>query len=328
MSLRSSSQRLTPTTAVALKTFLTPLTSSSPLFPLLAPNAVSRRSIFGFNFGKKQVQPSDNPLTAEYLKQKPKGPPALIRGDLSSSSIFESDDAGPRTPQVRPDESRARAVRDPSLMAAVLDPVPENRKRWERKMVIRDIRRRGRLSRTQKIRRTERESLSKSHFIKTSVKKLGPLARQISGKSIEDAIVQMRFSKKKAAKEVKKHLEHARDEAIVKRGMALGAIEGTKGEQVEIELKDGKRKLVKDRTSLYIDQAWVGRGTDDKAPDHRARGQIHVMSLPYTSISVILKEEATRIRLSEEREKKRQNRKLWVHLPDRPITAQRQYYSW
>jgi hypothetical protein len=45
-------------------------------------------------------------------------------------------------------------------------------------------------------------------------------------------------------------------------------------------------------------------------------------------ISFVLKEEATRIRLSEEYKKKRDNRKLWVQLPDRPITAQRQYALW
>lgn len=45
-------------------------------------------------------------------------------------------------------------------------------------------------------------------------------------------------------------------------------------------------------------------------------------------ISVLLKEEATRIRLSEERQKKKENKKLWVQLPDRPITQQRQYPLW
>jgi hypothetical protein len=44
--------------------------------------------------------------------------------------------------------------------------------------------------------------------------------------------------------------------------------------------------------------------------------------------SVILKEEKTRMRISEEIKKKRDNRKLWTALPDRPITAQRQYCLW
>jgi len=47
-----------------------------------------------------------------------------------------------------------------------------------------------------------------------------------------------------------------------------------------------------------------------------------------SGLSVILKEEKTRIRLHEDREKKERNKKVWVQLPNRPITAQRQHYSW
>ena len=42
----------------------------------------------------------------------------------------------------------------------------------------------------------------------------------------------------------------------------------------------------------------------------------------------MLKEEKTRIRLHAEREQKAKDKKVWVQLPNRPITAQRQYYSW
>jgi len=50
--------------------------------------------------------------------------------------------------------------------------------------------------------------------------------------------------------------------------------------------------------------------------------------LTNVGLTVILKEEATRVRLHREREKKEKNKKVWVQLPNRPITAQRQYYSW
>jgi len=72
-----------------------------------------------------------------------------------------------------------------------------------------------------RIARTERSHLSKSPFFKTSLKKLGPLARQIAGKSIDEAIMQMRFSTKKAARDVHKHLIQARNEAVAIRGMGL-----------------------------------------------------------------------------------------------------------
>lgn len=124
--------------------------------------------------------------------------------------------------------------------------------------------------------------LAKSHDFKTSIKKLLKLAKQISGKTVEEAIVQMRFSKKKAAKDVKDHLEHARNEAIVRRGMGLGLGVDGKFHPREIVTKDGKRVLVKDPTTLYVDQAWVGKGLFGRTPDHRARGQINIMQNPTT----------------------------------------------
>lgn len=160
------------------------------------------------------------------------------------------------------------------------------------------------MTKTVKIARTERSLLSKSHMLKTSVKKLGPLARQIAGNSIEDAIVQMRFSKKKAAADVMKLLEYARDEAIVKRGMGLGQVKWTEeikggalyssekmgnttepGKEVTIMVDDrkGRRRAVTDRTSIYVDEAWVGRGKYGSEPDYRARGQVYLMRPPLTS---------------------------------------------
>lgn len=178
---------------------------------------------------------------------------------------------------------RRKRQRNREHMNYVLDPDPAGRMLWERNRVIEQIRRRGRLTKTQLLKRTERESLSKSAWIKTSVKKLGALARQIAGKPIEEAIIQMRFSPKKAAEEVKKHLEQARDAAVVERGMGLGEAEGTKGDPVEIQLKDEKRKRITDRTSIYIDQAWVGRGQYGFGYDYRARGRLNTLRLPWTS---------------------------------------------
>lgn len=223
----------------------------------------------------------------EYLKKKPPPPPTIVPGDLAGGSILETEDAGPDTgPGPTPKKAGPRR-RDPTTMAAVVDPQPDVRKRWERKMVIRDIRRRGRLSRTQKLKTTERESLSKSHMFKTSLKKLYPLARQIAGKTVEDAIMQMRFSKKKVAKDVKEHLEHARNEAIVRRGMGLGEANGTKGDPAVIEIRKGKRTIVNDRTGIYVDQAWVGRGSFEKEGEYRARGRMNVLRHPSTCTSLL-----------------------------------------
>lgn len=224
------------------------------------------------------------------------------RGNLAPSSIFGSS-APPAGDPLSP-RTKGKVMRNPSAMASALDPTPYLRERWERKMIIRGIRTRHRMSKTVKIARTERVLLSKSHMLKTSLKKLGPLARQIAGKPIEDAIVQMRFSKKKAAVEVKKLLEYAKDEATVTRGMGLGQVKPIVGGKKEankalkgkaedigaqkekaivVEDREGRRRLVTDPTSIYVDEAWVGRGTFGKEISSRAKGRIDTLRLPYTS---------------------------------------------
>lgn len=181
---------------------------------------------------------------------------------------------------------------------------------------------------------TEREALVKSHWFKTSVKKLTPLARQISGKNIDEAILQMRFSKKKAAKDILEQLKLAKNTAIVRYGMGLrNAAESAQPrlEPINIILKDGEKHTITDPTSIYIAQAWVNRGPFGTDYDHRARGKINLLRPPYTGISVLLKEEKTRIREWKDRETRalRQRKsQLWVQLPDRPVSQQNQYYSW
>ena len=215
-------------------------------------------------------------------------------GDLAPSSIFEQESAaettregGPSRPHAGPAPLSTVKGRDPKAMAAALNPRPRARQRWLRKMVIRNVRGRGRLSKTEKILRTERSHLSKSPLIKASVKKLYPLARQIAGKPLTEAMVQMRFSKKKAARDVLRHLEIARDEAVVAKGMGLGAVGEEKTEDKEkavmIEDKKGKKRVVKDLSQMYIDEAWVGRGKYEKAIDIRAKGRGYTMHLPFTS---------------------------------------------
>ncbi|TAQ89407.1 hypothetical protein B7494_g2275 [Chlorociboria aeruginascens] len=295
---------------------------------------IQRRTFGWDSFGWKSKKPAvpKNSLTEEHLKRKPAPPPTLVRGSLSKSSIFEDEEIAGEQPKVTVDKAGNRLTRNPESMAAALDPDPVNRRRWERKMVIRGIHKRGRLSKTQMLKRQERQLLSKSHDFKTSVKKLVPLAKQICGKTIDEAITQMRFSKKKAAADVKAHLEHARNEAIVKRGMGLGAGkvggQDIKVEVMKIMTKDKRRVTVQDPTTIYIDQAWCGKGAYGRTPDYRARGRLFFMKNPTTSLTVMLKEEATRIRLHKEREEKIKNRKVWIQLPNRPVTAQRQFYSW
>ncbi|KAM3425150.1 hypothetical protein BST61_g7109 [Cercospora zeina] len=355
----------------------------SPL-PIRTIQHQQRRTALGdfFKRGKSTPQTekdkptSDNPVLDEFQKnnpgtlmpQDPEAPTTMPeQGDIAASSIFEDERriAARRERDTGDEEAKEGKTvvgdtwRNPATMARVLRPDPNAHERWERKKVIQMIRNGGRLSKKQFVKRTEREHLVKSHNMKTSVKKLGMIARQIAGKTIDDAIVQMRFSKKKIAQDVLKQLEQARDEAIVMRGMGLGKVnvsddvptlinsspnvagladaalesaqksEASKG--IEIQLKDGKRHKIEDRSNIYIDQAWVGRGPYGQLPDYRARGRVFVMRTPWTSLSLVLKEEATRIREHAEREverRKKITKKVWVPLPDRPITTNRQWYSW
>jgi ribosomal protein L22 len=168
-------------------------------------------------------------------------------------------------------------------METVLNPEPERRRIWLREKVIEEVRKGGKLTREEHLRRAERQCRSQSPQLKSSVKKLGFLARQIAGKTVEDAMVQMRFSKKRTAPEILKHLEHARDEAVVKWGMNLGKAEDRTGEPIKIQLKTGKWKEITDRTGLYIDQAWVEKGKKDTTLEYRARGTTNRLIHRYAS---------------------------------------------
>lgn len=170
-------------------------------------------------------------------------------------------------------------------MAPVVDPDPRNRIRWQRKKVMQLVRSGGRLTKEERIKMTERELLHKSDFLRTSVKKLVMLTRQIAGKTVDDAITQMKWSKKKMAAEIKFYLEEARDRAVVERGMGLGKVTGESlPKPVEIKTKDGKWVKITDPTRIYVAQSWVGRGRLlGGRIDYMGRGRHGRIEYPQTS---------------------------------------------
>lgn len=230
----------------------------------------------------------------------------------------------------------ASLIRD--HMRHAVNPDPLGSMRWERRMVVRELTRkldpRGRETRAERIRRTEREALSKSPWLATSTKKLVHLAHQISGKTLEEARTQMKFSKKKFAREVLYELDLARDKAIVERGMGLGKVNGEfrPGQTETKTVKDfrhGKWVDVDDPTRMYVSEAWVNRGPwRGKKPNFRARGRVDLLQMPQASITIRLKEEKTRVREYDEKKAKERRQGPWIHLPSRPVTAQRPFYSW
>lgn len=233
---------------------------------------------------------------------------------LESQSIFDQDLKNIPAEEEEDDdddlEGRAAAAGKPktreSVMGASLvadhmrhavDPDPRSRRRWERKMVIRHVTRcldaKGRETKEERIKRTEREVLSRSSWLPTSYKKLMYLARQISGKTYEEAKTQMQFSQKKFAKEVLYELDLARDRGVVERGMGLGKANGeyVPGKTEKQSIRDhrhGKWVDITDPTRLYVHEAWVNRGPwRGKKPSYRARGRIDIIQMPQASKSAL-----------------------------------------
>ena len=270
-------------------------------------------------------------------------------GGLAPGSAFSEDIENTGDSQLEVQKQRDELTnRNYGHMARVLNPKPNARARWQRHQVIRHVRRGGRLTKEMKIARTERNHLSKSHFFKTSMKKLAPLARQIAGKSVDEAILQMRFSKKKVAQEVREHLLQARNEAIVMKGMGVksgSAMEAvlpsgpvildpsiTPPEEDQNPMKAKRRGVQVDETDIYVAEAWTNPGPYGREPEYRARGRVNILRPPHTGLSVVLKEEKTRTRQQVDKEvkaiKKRLGKTSWTQLPDRKVTKQSQYVLW
>lgn len=203
----------------------------------------------------------------------------------AEGGIFEDElqPAGETGPEGR----TGRSQKTSENMAIVTDPDPRSRVRWQRRKVIQMVRKRGEMTREERIKMTEREHLHTSKFLPTSTKKLVMLSRQIAGKTLDDAITQMQWSKKKMAAEIKYYLEEARDLAIAHRGMGLGRANGELLEKPQkIQTKDGKWIEISDPTRMYIAQSWVGRGKwRGKSLDYKARATFGIMKHPSTSKS-------------------------------------------
>ena len=181
------------------------------------------------------------------------------------------------------------------------------------------------------------------------MKKLAPLARQIAGKPIDEAILQMRYSTKKAARDVLKHLQDAKNESIVRSGMGLGlhseqetkpkpAVVFSRFNRVITAPLETETPSI-DPSQIYISQAWVNRGPYRTEPEYRARGRMNMLKPPTTGLSVLLKEERTRIRIQREKQEKaeRLRRKtvamgdggMWTAMPDKKIIGpQNQSVLW
>lgn len=292
-----------------------PAATSSPYLPpttsLLLPTS-QRRSKWAVNVFKNWLQPGkasagekaggdllnanlDDPKSRKaYIAQQKNTQTSTPESDSSNIFSDEIDSQKPQDPataaQQETGQTQTSEAKTRANTALVTDPDPRSRVRWQRKKVIQMVRRGGHLTREERIAMTERSLTHKSEWIPTSTKKLVMLARQIAGKNIDDAISQMQWSKKKMAREVKYHLEEARDLAIASRGMGLGAVNGeTAGKRndkpTKIQTKDGKWLEVSDPTKMYVADSWVGKGSWlGKEIDYKGRGRMGVIKHPKASM--------------------------------------------
>ena len=261
--------------------------SRQPFTPRVLP-ATTRTKFSLRNLNPFRQPPKPDPATKDLDDHK-------VRERMSqsaakpklSSSIFEDEVAATEeSEQLGVKEARNQQVIRPGHLAPTQDPDPRSRVRWERKAVMRMVRRNGRESRREIIRRTEREMRFRSPFLPTSVKKLMHISRQVAGKNVDDALVQMRYSKKKMSREVGHFLGVARDRAVVEHGMGLGKPNGEILEKPrKIKDSEGNWMVVSDPTRIYIAQAWVGRGPwRGQRLVHLGRGRKSVHMKPSTSM--------------------------------------------
>ncbi|KAK5990959.1 Large ribosomal subunit protein uL22m [Cladobotryum mycophilum] len=333
MSLRLATRRLTASGSPSPSLFVT--SSVNGFSGSIKPTA-QRRQKWSVNVfkgwgksGSKDTAQNQNAVASELddPKKREQFLQRHMRGGVEDNIFQDEIEASP----AQEVEQTSRAVeKTKESLAMVVDPDPRSRIRWQRRKVIQMVRKNGQLTREEKIKMTERELVHKSHFLPTSVKKLVMLARQIAGKPVDEAILQMKWSKKKMAAEIKYYLEEARDLAIAQRGMGLGQVNGELLDKPrKVQTIEGKWMDITDPSRMYVAQSWVGRGAwRGKSIDYKGRGRMGVMQHPTTSFTVVLKEERTRIREYEEREAKKAQKGPWVHLPNRPVYGQRPYYSW
>ncbi|KAF2994743.1 54S ribosomal protein L22, mitochondrial [Neopestalotiopsis sp. 37M] len=290
-----------------------------------------QRSASWFNWGGSKKK---SPLSSELEKrEREKKIMDKMADRTAGESVFDEEikQVDATTPKdLQAGAAQVGPSRVKEHMARALDPDPRWRIRWQRKKVMQMVRNGGKVTKEQQIKMIEKELTQKSENLNTSTKKLMFLTRQIQGKTLDDALTQMRYSKKKTSTEVAYLLKEARDRAIVSRGMALGHLNGETLEKPrQIQDKEGNWLEVSDPTRLYIDQAWVGKGPPrGMRIQYHARGRMSRMMKPSAHLTVILKEEKTRLRQYDDKLKKEAKAKPWVHLPNRPITAQRPYYTW
>ncbi|KAI0254752.1 ribosomal protein L22/L17 [Lactifluus subvellereus] len=152
-------------------------------------------------------------------------------------------------------------------------------------------------------RQSDHHKYSTANF-KISHRKLNKLGRQISGKPIDSAILQMTFSEKRVSNRIRNMLVVAKSHAILK-GI--------------------------DTKKMVVAEAWVTKGPRSlKRLEPRGRGKHGIRVHPDARLSVMLREGKTRAQLLEEERARKMKRIASAGLvrEDKPLRNPRSMWTW
>lgn len=124
---------------------------------------------------------------------------------------------------------------------------------------------------------THKEHKYSTARFKHSPRKLNDLSRQIASRPIDEAILQMQFSPKRASKRIASTLALARNHALDK-GL------------------DGAR--------LVVAESWVSKGKYIKRLDIKGRGRMGIKEHPQARLHVVLREGKTKSEVLDEKRSK------------------------
>ena len=111
---------------------------------------------------------------------------------------------------------------------------------------------------------SDTEAMAKGRMLRTSPQKLNLVAQSIRGKSVEKAMAELTFSRKRIAQSVKKVLESA--------------------------VANAENNHDLDIDSLVVDRAFVGKNIVMKRWRPRARGRTGKILKPFSEITIVVKE--------------------------------------
>lgn len=135
-----------------------------------------------------------------------------------------------------------------------------------------------------------------------SHRKLNKLGRQIAGKPVDYAILQMKFSEKRASTRIQSMLTLAKKHAAEYKGLNPGKLIVC----TSVSLLDGLRATP---LNLFLAEAWVTKGENfHKRIDIKGRGRVGVKHHPEAKMSVVLREGKTVTELKRQAEDRKLKR--------------------